>query len=146
MHGWCGVGVGAALVLGIAGCSGEPLPQRPSGALPPGTASVAVGSSSPNTLTAVSCQFIGGASSAVAIGTATRGVTAYLDDDRGPIATSVSITDVDGFSGSYWKGVQGEAAVTMNGSTVVISGVASGYGRDQPNSLVSKPFRVSAAC
>ena len=57
-------------------------------------------------------------------------------------AEFVRFQDLDGFTGSYDRELQGEAAVTMTGPTYHITGTALGYNRRRTDSTNDGDLRA----
>lgn len=59
----------------------------------------------------------------------------------------VKISNIDGFSGSAYKGGVGDAKVDLVKNTYTITGHASGIDtRENPNKVVTQDFKISAEC
>jgi lipoprotein LpqH len=61
-------------------------------------------------------------------------------------ADAVSINNVGGFTGSYNRGLGGDAKVTMAGRTYDISGTADGFATADPSFRTSGTFAIKVAC
>jgi lipoprotein LpqH len=57
----------------------------------------------------------------------------------------VTLRNIDGFTGNYNLGLEGEASVTMTGATYDITGVAPGY-RSRSVERTAEPFKIRASC
>ena len=147
-HRWPGplvVAVTATLIL--VGCSSAPAaPATSADSLAVGSAKVSIASADETVDNAVSCRMLGGGHTSIAIGDKTTGIDVVLDTADGVHATSVTITNVEGFTGSYWQDLQGEATASMTGKVVTVSGTARGFATDAPCFVVQKPFHIRAAC
>lgn len=133
------------LVVGIAvGCSStSPLKARP-GTLAPGTAQLTVQGEKAVTTTAVRCSMVG-SRIIIEAGGAQEGATVQLSN-AGPLAVGfVRIRQPDGFTGDYNQGLEGDASVTLTGSTYDITGSALGY---DPSSAepTKQPFTIRVSC
>jgi len=134
------------MVGATAACSvPAPAPTPPAGTLPGGTAEVTVGSRGTGTERAVACR-IDGSVTTITIGTADAKATAVIDNTHGLAAKSVSIRNINGFTGSYWQDLQGSADVHMVGQTYRIDGVANGYEVDGSHTPVTRTFSIRVAC
>ncbi|MGF2946375.1 lipoprotein LpqH [Mycobacterium sp. Lab-001] len=58
----------------------------------------------------------------------------------------VKIRDIDGFTGSYWKGGVGEAHAEVTNDAYTISGNAYGMNSSNPNKVVTTGFTITAKC
>ena len=58
----------------------------------------------------------------------------------------VKIRNIDGFTGSYYKGGVGNARVDANKNAYTITGSASGINSNNPNKVVTTDFKISAEC
>jgi ipoprotein LpqH len=61
-------------------------------------------------------------------------------------AEFVRLQDLGGFTGSYERELQGEAAVTMTGPTYHIIGAALGFNDAQPTRLKAETFSIEVSC
>jgi ipoprotein LpqH len=139
------IAVGAVVVFGLVGCSGQAPPSRlPAGAIPSGTAQVSVNGQTADEITDVACQSVGSLTS-IAIGNGKRGVDLLVDNATGLIPLSVAIRHA-GFTGSYLHDLQGDATVTMSDQTYAVTGMAVGFGDDEPHVRSERPFTIKAAC
>ncbi|WP_331242535.1 lipoprotein LpqH [Mycobacterium intracellulare] len=136
----------AALVAsGIAACSSAPLASPPSDALAAGTARVTINDKELPATTSVKCSPIG-ALTTITTGDTAAGVTALISNETGLTAKSVSITNLGGFTGSYMKGLDGNAGVSMTGQTYMIRGTADGFDTDHPSVRTTGTFAIRVAC
>lgn len=71
------------------------------------------------------------------------GVNAMVSNAKKLKAEFVRFPDLDGFTGSYERELQGEAAVTMTGSTYHITGAAVGFNHAQPPRLKAETFTIA---
>jgi ipoprotein LpqH len=74
------------------------------------------------------------------------GVTVMLSDAKKLVAEFVGFRNVDGFTGSYDRHLQGEAAVAMTGPTYRIAGTAVGYTNAKPTERTTEAFEVRVSC
>jgi hypothetical protein len=58
----------------------------------------------------------------------------------------VKIRNVDGFTGSFWKGGVGDARADVTNSAYTISGSAYGISSSNPNKTVTTDFKIVAEC
>ena len=133
------------LLLGISGCSSAPTaaPNLPSGALPSGTAQVIVNGTGTDRIRDVQCESIGKGLTQIIIGNA-GSQTAVLVAPDSP--KGIAFHDVDGFTGSYWKDLQGSARLDMVDQTYTLSGTAAGFNAEKPYARTLNNFTVRVAC
>lgn len=82
------------------------------------------------------------------IGDHVSGITAVIESGSSSLtAKSVSIHNVNGFSGSYWEGNHGNAQASIVASTWTITGTVDGFNTD---TAAVKPatsnFTITANC
>jgi ipoprotein LpqH len=82
----------------------------------------------------------------ITTGTDAEGVTAVVDNSGKLAADSVSIRNVGGFTGSYWRDLGKDADVSMAGTTLTITGTADGFKVDDPSFRTSGSFTFKASC
>ena len=58
----------------------------------------------------------------------------------------VKIRDIDGFTGSFWKGGVGDAHADVINSAYTITGSAYGINSSNPNKVVTTDFKITAEC
>ncbi len=58
----------------------------------------------------------------------------------------VKIRNVDGFTGSFWKGGVGDAHADVTNDAYTITGSAYGINSSSPNKVVSTDFKIIAEC
>jgi hypothetical protein len=56
------------------------------------------------------------------------------------------ITDVGGFTGSYWAHLGPAAKAEMTGQTFVVTGSATGFNVDNPSARATENFSIRVAC
>lgn len=144
------VAAAAAVVLasGMTGCSTPtptPAPRPGQGEMAAATARVTVNNQDLGTTNAVACSPAGSLTT-ITTGDPASGTTAVLDNARGLVTKSVSITNLAGFTGSYWQGLDGSAEVHMTGRTYMITGTAAGFTADKPSARTSAPFAIQVSC
>jgi ipoprotein LpqH len=142
---------GAVLVVaGIAGCSSSPKePQQPAGALPPNTAHVTINGKDAGTSHDLVCgqqQFL----HMIQTANQTSGFTAMIElGPQKPVAKSVQIQNLGGFTGSFGPNV-GKADASVLGNTFKINGTAQGNASDQPPDQLPKAmtatFEIKVNC
>jgi lipoprotein LpqH len=143
-----GVCIAAAAMLLIgaaAGCSSDKAaPARP-GVLPPGTAVLSIDGKDVGKTYSVRCESIGW-TTRIDTALQSSGVNAMLSKANKLRAEFVRFQDLDGFTGSYERELQGEAAVTMTGPTYHITGAALGFNHAQRTRLKAETFTVAVSC
>jgi hypothetical protein len=140
------VAAAAMLLIGVtAGCSSDQAaPARP-GVLPPGTAVLTVDGKDVGTTYSVRCESIDWMTR-IHTDVQASALSAMLSNANKLRAESVRLQDLAGFTGSYERELQGEAAVTMTGPTYHITGAALGFNRDQPTRLKAETFSIAVSC
>lgn len=167
--------VGMAVVVGIAGCSGEKPPsettsstsststtttkstsssassttasptQPATGNPPPGQAEVTVDGVRQNITGNVVCTNAVGNFN-IAIGQKVSGVAVVLTPDAATVH-SVILGNVNGVILGYQQGMSGgQATASKDGNTYVISGSATGVTAALPPVMVTKPFEIRVTC
>jgi hypothetical protein len=139
-----------ATALLVAGCSTGNAAAPPRGALPPGTAALSVAGKDVGTTYAVRCESIDWMTR---IHTDLHGSSPRTSDLSAMISRADTLTtdfvrldDLDGFTGSYERGLQGEATITMTGPTYQITGAALGFNKSQPTRLRAETFTLRVSC
>ena len=132
------IAVAAVLVVGLAGCGGQPP------ALGGTTANVSIDGRDTGNPHEVTCSQTGWAWT---IGTPdkAKGFTAVIETGDSVTAKSVDFRNFGGFSGLYWGDI-GKAEVTGVGGKYTISGSAQGNFTDNPSKEVTATFRIEAHC
>ena len=110
-----------------------------------GTAQVTVNGQNIGTTEAVDCTPAGSLTT-ISTGDQTSGVTALISSKDALTADAVGINNVGGFTGSYNRGLGGDAKVTMTGRTYDITGTADGFDTAQPSFRTSGTFAIKVAC
>jgi lipoprotein LpqH len=140
------VGLSAAVLViaGSAGCSSNPPPKAKRGTLAPGTAQLSVDGADIGTTEAVRCSDIAW-STTITTGDDDRGATVMVSSAKKLVVDSVQIRDLNGFTGNYNRGLNGDAEVAMIDATYHITGNALGY---EPTSIapITRPFEIKVAC
>jgi lipoprotein LpqH len=137
--------VAVALVIGgSTGCSSGPPPRPKRGTLPPGTAALSVDGADVGTTEAVRCSEIAW-STTIATGDDDAGATVMVSNANRLVVESVEIRNLNGFTGSYSRGLAGDASVALIDATYRITGNALGY---EPTSIapITRPFSIKVAC
>jgi lipoprotein LpqH len=136
----------AVATLAVAGCSSGPPDYKPGpGMLVAGTAQMTVNGQNVGTTEAVSCTPAGSLTT-ITTGDQASGVTALISNKDELAADAVSINNVGGFTGSYNRGLGGDAKVTMAGRTYDITGTADGFDTDNPSFRKAGTFAIKVAC
>ena len=137
----------AVLLAGVAGCSTAPppAPTLSAGAVPAGSAQMTVAATDPTTSHVVDCRSLGSLTT-ITVGDSATGVSVMLDNRNALSARSVAITNLGGFTGSYWRDLQGTAEVGMDGLTYTVTGTATGFNADNSGARTTEPFMVKVAC
>lgn len=139
---------GAAALLvggGVAGCSDSEPVARPTGSLPAGTAEVSIGGAGQDKTNSVSCSTTG-AVTTINTGDESSGTTSTIDNTEALTVRSAEITDVGGFTGSYWADLGRPAKVEMTGGTYLMTGSASGFRTDNPSARTTETFAIRVTC
>lgn len=132
------------LLLGISGCSSTPAgPSLPNGALPSGTAQITVNGNGTGRLRDVQCQSIGKGLTQIMIGNAGSLTTVLVTADS---PKGIAFHDVAGFTGSYWRDLQGTARLDMVDQTYALTGTAAGFNNQNPYARTENDFIVKVAC
>ncbi|MDI3313929.1 MAG: lipoprotein LpqH [Mycobacterium sp.] len=141
------VAAAALLVIGGAvGCSSNQASPKPKpGTLPPGTAALAINGKDLGTTDAVHCtsdEWL----TTIRTGHEDSGVTVMVSNAHQLAAEFVRIRNLNGFTGSYDRDLQGKAAVTMTGPTYAITGAAMGFNNANPSKLTTETFAIKVSC
>jgi hypothetical protein len=129
----------AVLVVGAAGCSGQPP------ALGGTTAKVTINGESTGGPHPVTCTQSGWAWT-IETPDKKKGFTASIDTGDSVTVRAVDFRDFGGFTGTFWRDNIGEAKVQGAGGKYVISGQAAGSFSDNPSKSVTAKFRIEANC
>jgi hypothetical protein len=97
------------------------------------------------TTKAVQCTAAGSLTT-IATGDQASGITTLVSNKDELTAEAVSINNVGGFTGSYNRGLGGQAKVTMTGRTYDISGTAEGFDTASPSFRTTGTFAIKVAC
>lgn len=128
----------AVLVVGLAGCGGQPA------ALGGTTAKVTIDGKDTGNPHAVRCSQTGWAWT-IETADKDKGFTAVLGTGDKVAVKSVDFRDFAGFSGTSWGDI-GKAEVTGVGGKYTITGSADGNFTDNPSKEVTATFRIEANC
>ena len=138
-HFMAAVVVGGTAILGVAGCS------TPEPALGGTTATVTIDGNDTGGAKAVRCHQTGW-TWYIETPAKEDGFTAVLSTE-GPIkAESVDFRGFGGFTGTFWSKNIGDAEVTGQNGSYIISGTAKGNFKDDPMKAVTAKFRIQADC
>jgi ipoprotein LpqH len=139
---------GVAVVVavgGLVGCS-DPEPVAPApGSLRAGTAEVNLDGTEAGTTNAVSCSSTGTLTT-INTGDENAGTTSSIDSAEGLSVQFAQITNLGGFTGSYWADLGPSAKVEMTGQTYVMTGSATGFDTDKPSFRATRTFSIKVAC
>lgn len=132
---------------GLAACASESTRSEPtrSGTVPGGTAIVSIDSQDAGTERKVSCVTIGRLTT-VSAGDEQAGFTAAVSSGEGLLVQTVSIRNLGGFTGSYNKGLDEPAHVTMVDRTYQLSGIADGFETNNPSFRTPGKFAIQVSC
>jgi len=139
-----GVAVVVVMIVG-AGCSSHAAMKNAPGTLPAGTAELSVSGGSRRLTEAVRCESIEWMRT-IRTGDDDSGVTVMLSNAKKLVAEFVRFRDFDGFTGSYDRHLQGEAAVAMTGPTYRIAGTAVGFAGAGATERTTQPFELRVSC
>jgi len=132
------------VVGGLAGCSSPAPASPPPGTLPAGTAKVNLNGADLGTTHSVSCANIGSLTT-IKTGDDSAGTVSAVDNARGLIVQSAEITNLGGFTGSYWAELGPTAKVQVTGRTFLMTGSATGFNVDNPKRS-TETFSIRVAC
>jgi ipoprotein LpqH len=135
----------AVVLIGSAGCSSHPAAKVAPGTLPAGTAELSVNGGTPQVAHGVQCEAIDWLRT-IKTGHEASGVTVMLSNANKLVAEFVRFHDFEGFTGSYDRHLQGEAAVAMTGPTYRIAGTAVGFDDATPTKRTTAPFELRVSC
>ena len=82
----------------------------------------------------------------IQIGDGDAGTTSVVNNAKNLVVNSVEFQNFGGFSGSYWRDLQGTAKATHNGRNYSITGEASGYTAQKPNQVTNASFAIKVGC
>lgn len=138
------IAVAVMVIGGAVGCSSGPAPVKlQPGALPSGTARLSVDGRDSES-GAVQCLTVESVTM-IATGADTSGATVMVSNAEKPVVESVSIRNLNGFTGGYNLGLDGKATVAFTGRTYDISGTVRGYGEAAMDPTTA-PFAIKVSC
>lgn len=133
-----------ALFAIATACSSDPTPvAEQQGALPAGEARMSVDGNPEVGTNNVAC-WPAGSMTTFTIGSDHEGATVVLDASQA--VQTVSIRNLNGFTGSYNVGLGGHAMTTMTGRTYLVVGTAEGFAAVNPSSRTSESFAITVSC
>jgi ipoprotein LpqH len=135
----------AAVVISGTGCSSHAAIKPAPGTLPAGTAELSVNGATARVTDAVQCESIAWLRT-IKTGDEESGVTVMLSKAKKLVAEFVRLRNFDGFTGSYDRHLQGEAAVAMTGPTYRIAGTAVGFAGAKATERTTEPFELRVSC
>jgi ipoprotein LpqH len=135
----------AVVVIGGAGCSSQAADKPALGRLPAGTAELSINGGTARVTDTVQCESIEWMRT-ITTGDETAGVTVMLSNAKKLVAEFVRFRNFDGFTGSYDRRLQGDAAVAMSGPTYRIAGTAVGFASSKPTERTTEPFELRVSC
>lgn len=145
MNGRSFVVVVAVVMIGSTGCSSHAAIKPAPGTLPAGTAELSVNGATAQVTDAVQCESIEWLQT-IKTGDENSGVTVMLSNAKKLVAEFVRFHNYDGFTGSYDRQLQGEAAVTMTGPSYRIAGTAVGFAGAKATQRTTAPFELRVSC
>jgi ipoprotein LpqH len=135
----------ALVVIGAAGCSSHQAIKPAPGTLPAGTAELSVAGKPTRVTDAVQCDSTDWLTT-IKAGDEASGVIVMVSNAKKLVAEFVRFHNFDGFTGSYDRHLQGEAAVAMRGPTYRITGTAVGYAGAKAFDRTTEPFELRVSC
>jgi hypothetical protein len=140
------VTVAALVTGGSAGCSSGPPPAKPKrGVLPAGTAHLTIEGNDAGTTGAVECA-TAGSMTTIRTGDNNAGVTVGLSNKIRLTVDYVRIRNLNGFSGDYNLGLEGDqATAALTDSTYHINGTAFGF-KQESIAPTTQQFVIAVAC
>ncbi len=135
----------AVVMIGGTGCSSHAAIKPAPGTLPAGTAELSVNGATAQVTDAVQCESIEWLQT-IKTGDENSGVTVMLSNAKKLVAEFVRFHNYDGFTGSYDRQLQGEAAVTMTGPSYRIAGTAVGFAGAKATQRTTAPFELRVSC
>jgi ipoprotein LpqH len=133
------------VVGGVAGCSSPAPAPPPPGTLPAGTAEVSINGAATGRTNTVACTFVGPLTT-IRTGDDRAGTTSVVDNARGLTVQSAEISNLGGFTGSYWADLGAAAKVQMTGRTILMNGTAAGFDTGNPSFRTTGEFSIKVAC
>ena len=117
-------------VVGLTGCSAAPPPApTATGGMAPNIARLVIDGQ--NAITGEQACSQNGWTWTIEVGDQTSGATAVIDtSDAAVTAKSLRLHHVDGFSGSYWEGHNGDVRASVDGTVWTVTGTVEGLDTD----------------
>jgi len=135
----------AVVVIGGAGCSSDHAIKPAPGTLAAGTAELSIEGKPSRVTYAVQCDTTGWLTT-INTGYQDSHVSVMVSNEHKLVAEFVRFHNLDGFTGSYDRHLQGEAAVAMTGPTYRIAGTAVGYAGAKAIYTSTQPFELRVSC
>jgi ipoprotein LpqH len=135
----------AVVLIGGVGCSSHQAIKSAPGTLPAGTAELSVNGGTARVTHSVHCEAIEWMRT-IRTGDEDTGVSVMLSNAKKPVAEFVRFRNFDGFTGSYDRNLQGDAAVVMTGPTYRITGTAVGFAGAKATERTTEPFELRVSC
>ncbi len=135
----------AVVAIGGAGCSSHQAIKPAPGTLPAGTAELSVDGKPTRVTDAVRCETTDWLTT-IKTGDEASGVIVMVSNANKLVAEFVRFRNFDGFTGSYDRHLQGEAAVAMTGPTYRIAGTAVGFAGAKAIDRTTEPFELRVSC
>lgn len=82
----------------------------------------------------------------IGAGTDRNGVPAVIGDEDGLVVKPLSVNKVTGFTGSYWRDLQGDTQVGMQDGAYVTTGEARGFNDTIPSVVATDKVRITIVC
>lgn len=130
---------------GSAGCSSEQPPVKlKHGVLPVGAARLTIDGNDAGTTDSVHCAAVGSMTT-IQTGDNSAGATIGLSNAQKLTVEFVRIRNLNGFSGDYNLGLEGDAVAALTQSTYHIAGTALGYA---PGAIApaAQQFAIEVTC
>jgi ipoprotein LpqH len=138
------VAVAVVMVGGIC-CSSHPPIKPARGTLPAGTAELSIEGKPARVTDSVQCNTTGWLTT-IKTGYRDSHVSVMVSNEHRLVAEFVRFHNLDGFTGSYDRHLQGEAAVAMTGPTYRIAGIAVGFTGAKAIYRTTQPFELRVSC
>lgn len=140
------VAAAAVLIGGAVGCSSGPVASRSGrAALPPGAAQLTVNGKDVGGIGWVQCAPPVESLTIIKAGDDRLGATVMVSNAEELTVEFVRIRGLNGFTGDYTHGLDGNATVTMTDATYNITGAALGYTQTSTEPML-QPFTMKASC
>lgn len=135
----------AVVAIGGAGCSSHQAIKPAPGTLPAGTAELSIEGKPSRVTDAVRCDTTAWLTM-IKTGYQGSHVSVMVSNANTLVAEFVRFHNLDGFTGSYDRQLQGEAAVAMTGPTYRIAGTAVGFAGAKAIYRTTEPFELRVSC